>query len=141
MTDFRILAGFAIAAVMFCASQVNAQATDPEPPPDGLEEQADEDVIDEITVIAGPQGQTAYELEMERREAMREAIYADIRMRDRHKEDVAWRQEDPDLKRPESRIKWGYSAQAEQRMRRQNDFMYDLSIDHNKPVSLFRVEF
>ena len=141
MTDIRILIVLAIAAVLFCVSHVNAQATDPDEPPDSQEESATDEVIDEIRVVAGPQGQTAYQLEMERREAMREAIYQDLRMRVREEAEVAWRQEDPDLKRPESRIKWGYSPQAEYRMRLHNDFMYDLSIDENKPASVFRIEF
>jgi len=72
---------------------------------------------------------------------MREAVYAEMRMRERGEEEAAWRQADPDLKNPKSRIKWGYSAQAEQRMRRDNDYMYDLPIDETKPASLFRVEF
>jgi len=138
MSISRILTGLAVA---FCATHVNAQVVDPDTPPDSREERADDEAIDEITVIAGPQGQTAYELEMERREAMREAIYAEMRMRERYEEDIEWREQDPDLKKPESRIKWGYSPQAEQRMRRQQDFMYDLSIDHNKPASIFRVDF
>jgi hypothetical protein len=50
-------------------------------------------------------------------------------------------QADPDLQDTESRIKWGYSPQAEQRMRREGDFMYDLPIDQTKPATLFRVEF
>ena len=72
---------------------------------------------------------------------MREAVYADMRMRERNKEELAWRQADPDLQNPESRIKWGYSPQAEHRMRRENDFMHDLPIDETKPASLFRFEF
>ena len=48
---------------------------------------------------------------------------------------------DPDLKDRESRIKWGYSPQAEQRMRRDTAFMNDLSMDQYEPASIFRVEF
>jgi hypothetical protein len=72
---------------------------------------------------------------------MKETIYADMRLRERSEAELAWRQADPDLRHPESRIKWGYSPQAEQRMRRENDLMYDLSSNQTKPASIFRVEF
>ena len=98
-------------------------------------------VIDEITVVVGADGRTAYEMEMERIEQMKSAIFAEMRLREREQEEIAWRQADPDLKNPESRIKWGYSPQAEQRMRRDNDFLYDLPIDGTQPASLFRVGF
>ena len=87
------------------------------------------------------QGQTPFDLGMERQAIMREAVYADLRLREREQEELAWRQADPDLKNPDSRFKWGYSAQAEQRMRRENDFMNDLPIDNTKPATLFRAEF
>ena len=98
-------------------------------------------IMDEITVIAGPQGQTPYELEMERQALMKEAIYAEMRLRERDQEELAWRQSDPDLRQSESRFKWGYSPQAQQRMSRENDFMYDLSNTPTKPATLFRAEF
>ena len=80
-------------------------------------------------------------MEEERQAQIRATIYAEMRLREREEEEMAWRQEDPDLENPESRIKWGYSPQAEQRMRRENDFMNDLPFDQNRPASLFRVEF
>lgn len=137
-----------MAVAMSWAALVNAQVGGTESevpveetPEDTQEGQFDSRPMDEITVVAGPQGQTAYELELERQAALRERIYAEMRLRQREEEDLAWRQKDPDLKITESRIKWGYSPQAEQRMRRENDFMHELSIDHNKPASIFRVEF
>lgn len=158
MRFFRVVAGVTVMAAMVWAAHANAQvasegsdsesdepgtpvAADTQAPTEIPEELLESRVIEEIKVIAGPQGQTAFELEMQRQAAMREAIYADMRMRERSEEQLAWRQADPDLKNPDSRIKWGYSPQAEQRMRRDNDFMYDLSIDQNKPASIFRVEF
>ena len=149
MRLFRVVAGVTVAVAMSWAAFANAQvsgadnesAADAEAPTEIPEELFESRVMDEIKVIAGPQGQTAFELEMDRQARMREAIYADMRMRERAEEEQAWRQADPDLKNTESRIKWGYSAQAEQRMRRENDFMYDLSIDQAKPATLFRAEF
>jgi len=158
MRFFRVVAGVTVAAAMSWAAFANAQvsdadnelesneagaaaAADAELPTEIPEELLESRVMEEIKVVAGPQGQTAFELEMQRQAAMKEAIFAEMRMRERNEEELAWRQADPDLKNPESRIKWGYSPQAEQRMRRENAFMYDLPIDETKPASIFRVEF
>ena len=158
MRVFRIVAGVAVAAALSWAAFANAQVSDAdnesesreagapdapeaEVPTEIPEELFESRIMDEITVIAGPQGQTPYELEMERQLLMREAVYADMRMRQRDQEELAWRQADPDLQKPESRFKWGYSPQAEQRMRREDDFMYDLTNTPTKPATVFRAEF
>ncbi len=158
MRFFRVVAGVTVAAAMSWAAFANAQvsgadnesesdepgapdAADAKTPTRIPEELLESRVMDEIKVIAGPHGRTAFELEMQRLALMKEAVYAEMRMRERNKEELAWRQADPDLQNQESRIKWGYSPQAEQRMRRENDFMYDLSIDQAKPASIFRAEF
>jgi hypothetical protein len=155
MRFYRVVAGVTVAAAMSWAAFANAQvagadnesksdepaAADAEAPTGLPEDLYESRVMDEIKVIGGPQGRTAFELEMDRQARMKEAIYAEMRLRERREEELAWRQADPDLKNPESRIKWGYSAQAEQRMRRENDFMYDLPIDQTKPASIFRAEF
>ena len=161
MRLFRVVAGVTVAAAMSWAAFANAQvagadnepkydesdepgapaAADAELPTEIPEELTRSRVMEEIEVIVGPQGQTAFELEMQRQALMREAVYAEMRLRERREEELAWRQADPDLQNSESRIKWGYSPQAEQRMRRESDFMYDLPIDQTKPATLFRVEF
>jgi len=154
----RVVTGVTVAAALTWAAFANAQvsgaedesnsgdlgapaAADTEAPTEIPEELLETSVIDEITVTVGPQGRSAYELEMQRQAIMREAIYADMRLRERDQEELAWRQADPDLQNPESRIKWGYSPQAEQRMRRENDFMNDWPIDNTKPATILRVEF
>jgi hypothetical protein len=116
-------------------------AIDTETPTEIPEELLESRVMEEIEVIAGPQGRSAFELEMQREAQVREAIYAEMRMRKRREEELAWRQADPHLEQSKSRIKWGYSPQAEQRMRRENDYMYALSIDQNKPATIISVEF
>ncbi len=155
MRFIRVVAGVTMAAAMSWVAFANAQvsgadnesesdapaATDAEAPTGIPEELLESRVMDEIEVVAGPQGRTAFELEMQRQALMKEAVYAEMRMRERREEELAWRQADPDLEIPESRIKWGYSPQAEQRMRRENAYMYDLPIDQTRPASLFRVEF
>ncbi len=154
----RVIVTTTAAAILSWAAFANAQVTgaetesetdqpdapaaaDAEAPTEVPEELMDSGIMEEIEVVVGPQGRSVYELEMRREALLREAIYTELRMRERRAEEVAWRQQDPDLENPQSRIKWGYSAQAEQRMRRENDYMYDLSIDRTKPASILRVEF
>jgi hypothetical protein len=158
MRFFRVVTGVTVAAAMSWATFANAQvsgaenqsesgepdapaATEVEVPTEIPEELFERRAMDEIVVIVGPQGQSPFELEKKQLELMREAVYAEMRLRERDQEELAWRQADPDLKNPESRFKWGYSPQAEQRMRRGNEFMNDLPIDQTKPATLFRAEF
>jgi len=158
MRCFRVVAGVTVVAAMSWAAFANAQvagagnesepdepgaaaAAGAEAPTEIPEELLESRIMEEIEVVVGPQGQTAFELEMQRQALMQEAVYAEMRMRERRERELAWRQSDPDLENTESRIKWGYSPQAEQRMRRESDFMYDLPIDTTKPATLFRAEF
>ena len=136
-----------LAAALFWGALASAQVTetaapaDEELPTEIPEELLQSQTMEEIEVIVGPQGESMFELEMQRQAALREAVFAEARMRERREEELSWRQADPDLQDTESRIKWGYSAQAEQRMRNDMDAMYDLPIDRVKPASIFRVEF
>jgi hypothetical protein len=158
MRLFRVVAGVTLAAAMSWAAFANAQvagadnesesdepgapaAADAEAPNGIPEEQDQSRVVDEMVIVIGPQGQTAFELEMQRQALVKEAVYDEMRMRERREEELAWRQADPDLQNPQSRIKWGYSPQAEQRMRRENDYLYDSAIDQAKPATIFRGEF
>jgi hypothetical protein len=158
MRFFRVVAGVTVAAAMSWAAFANAQlsdadnesesgkpeapaAADAEVPTEIPEELFESRIMDEIKVVASPQGRTAFDPEMQRQALMQEAVYTEMRMRVQREEESAWRQADTDLKNEESRFKWGYSPQAEQRMRRDNEAMYDLPIDQVKPASLFRVEF
>jgi len=155
MRLFCVVAGVTVAVAMSWAATASAQvagaeselesdepaSADAEVPTEIPEELIQNRVMEEIEVVVGPQGQSAFELEMQRQALMREAVYAEMRLRERREEESAWRQADTDLRNSESRIKWGYSPQAEQRMRREGDFMYDLPIDRTKPATLFRAEF
>jgi hypothetical protein len=127
----------------FASAQDNdtAAPADEELPTEIPEELLQSQTMEEIEVIVGPQGESLFDLEMQRQAALREAVFAEARMRERREEELAWRQADPDLRDKESRIKWGYSPQAEQRMRNDMAEMYDLPIDQVKPASIFRVEF
>ena len=127
----------------FASAQVSESAApaDEEWPTEIPEELLQSQTMEEIEVIVGPQGESIFELEMQRQAALQQAVFAEARMRERREQELAWRQADPDLQNTESRIKWGYSPQAEQRMRNDMDEMYDLPIDRVKPASIFRVEF
>lgn len=149
MRLFRAIAAVTVSAALSWAAFANAQEDGAEaeterddPVPTEIpEELLESRYIDEVKVIVGPQGQSAFELEMEEQERMRESIYAEMRLREREQEEVAWRQADIDLQNPESRIKWGYSPQAEQRMRRSDYFMLDKPAGNTMPATVFRVEF
>jgi hypothetical protein len=158
MRVFRAIAGVTVSAALVWAALANAQedgaeaeterdvaetpaAADTDLPTEIPEELLESRYIDEIKVVVGPQGQSAFELEMEEQERMRESIYAEMRLRQREQEEIAWRQADIDLQTPESRIKWGYSPQAEQRMRRSDYFMLDKPAGNTMPATVFRVEF
>jgi len=158
MRLFRVVAGVTVAAAMFWAAHVNAQVSDTdieleseatdapaavpaEAPTEIPEELYESRIMDEIKVVASSQGRIAFDPEMRKQALMQDAVYTEMRMRVRDEEELAWRQADADLNNKESRIKWGYNPQAEQRMRRDNAAMYDLPIDQVKPASLFRVEF
>ena len=158
MRFFRVVAGVTVAAALSWAALANAQVTGAdnesesdvtdapaavgaEVPTEIPEELFESRIMDEIKVVASPQGRIAFDPEMRQQALMQEAVYTEMRMRVQREEESAWRQADADLKNKESRFKWGYSPQAEQRMRRENEAMYDLPIDQVKPASLFRVEF
>ena len=59
--------------------------------------------MEEIEVVVGPQGESAFDMEMQRQAALQEAIFAEARMRERREEELAWRQADPDLEEKEPR--------------------------------------
>ena len=115
MRFFRVVAGVTLAAALSWATFANAQiagadnesksdepgasaAADAEAPATIQEEPLQRQDIEEIKVISGPQGQTAFELETQRQAIIREAVLADMRMRERLEQEFAWRRGRP---RPE----------------------------------------
>ena len=155
MHFFRDIVRVTVAAALFWAAFANAQeidatnepetdvpeVSDADLPTEIPEELFEDRLMDEIRVVANPQGRVVFDPELQRQALMQEAIYSEMSMRVRNEEESSWRQADIDLENKESRFKWGYSPQAEQRMRRDNAAMYDLPTDQVKPASLFRVEF
>ena len=150
----HLIAGAALSAALSWAAVATAQeAADEEANadrPDAAESDAPTEIppelleseyMDEIRVIVGPQGQSMYQLRMEEEARLREAVFEEMEMRQRGEEEVAWRQADIDLENPDSRIKWGYSPQAEARMRRSDSFMFDKPAGGTMPATIFRVEF
>ena len=144
MPDARLawlVAALSLGALASAQDTDTAAPADEELPTEIPEELLQSQTMEEIEVIVGPQGESLFELEMQRQAALQEAVFAEARMRERREQELAWRQADPDRQNTESRIKWGYSPQAEQRMRNEMDEMHDLPIDRVKPASIFRVEF
>ena len=102
MTDYRVIC---LAVALFWGACANAQGTDAEPTDEELPTEIPEELLqsqtmEEIEVIVGPQGETAFELEMQRQAALQEAVFAEARMRERREEELAWRQADRDLREP-----------------------------------------
>jgi len=127
-------------AVMSAVAVAHAQSDDDEGAT-SADTAEDTRPTEEIEVVVTPDGRTPLEHARWREEIMREAIYAEVELRAREEEEMAWRKADPDLDQPESRIKWGYSPQAELDMRRENDFMHELATEQVKPASVIRIGF
>ena len=155
MRPIYVIAGLALLAAVVFTAPTSAQPVEPDSasvPSDPQSSSSDNDdgeseerfqprTMEEIEVVVDPWGRPRTDLEMMRQEQMIESIFSEMRMREREEEDIAWRQSDPDLENSESRIKWGYSPQAEQRMRRESDYLYDSGTELAKPASIFRIEF
>ena len=62
---------------------------DSQAPTEIPEELLESRVMDEIEVVVGPQGQTAFELEMQRQAELQAAVFAEMRMRERREEEMA----------------------------------------------------
>ena len=125
--------GFAAAAVAFIGASASAQ--------DNAEQAADEDeVIDEIVVIAGGKSGDPVDVEALYEEMMRERLMLE---RDRLRvleEENEWRSSASTTVENPSRIKWGYDPQDELRMRRESN-LSDVQWITTKPATVFRVEF
>lgn len=97
-----------------------------------------EEAIEEIVVYANKPGdQIGVDARYEER--LRSRLIKDLERMRVLEEEYEWRKSESDVK-DRSRIKWGYDARAELRMRR-NTELTDLPMDDTKPATLFRFEF
>ena len=97
-----------------------------------------EEAIEEIVVYANKPGDQI-DVDARYEERLRSRLIKDLERLRVLEEEYEWRKSESDVKNP-SRIKWGYDARAELRMRRDTE-LTDLPIDDTKPATLFRFEF
>ena len=100
----------------------------------------EEEVIDEIIVVAGEKSGDPVDVEALYEEMMRERLMLDqIRLQELEEQEE-WRNKTSMAVESPSRIKWGYDPQDELRMRRDSN-LSDVQAVTTKPATVFRVEF
>jgi hypothetical protein len=100
----------------------------------------EEEVIDEIIVVAGEKSGDPVDVEALYEEMMRERLMLDqIRLQELEEQEE-WRNSTSMAVESPSRIKWGYDPQDEHRMRRESN-LSDVHGVTTKPATVFRVEF
>ena len=120
-----------IAALLF-ASTVDAQQA--------ADETADESQpIDEIVVIGNKDGDPI-DLDAHYEAQLRQRITDEYLRLQALEEEEEWRETLPEAIEGPSRIRWGYDAQAESRMRRDTS-LTDLPMDNVKPATVISVSF
>jgi len=105
-------------------------------------EEAEEEVIEEIVVIAGDKPGDPVDVDALYEEMMRDMLMIDLDRLEVLENDLAWRKETDKTINADSssRIKWGYDPQDELRMRNDLD-MSDVQGTPTKPATVFRFEF
>jgi hypothetical protein len=120
------------AAILLWASLALAQEEEAD------EEQATEE-IEEIIVYARPSEKIDMDARYE--ELFRTRASTELARLEVLDEEYEWRKSMSE-NQSESRIKWGYNAEAEQAMRRKDDELYNRSVEtYGKPATLFRATF
>ena len=106
------------------------------------QETDDEEVIEEIVVIAGDRPGDPVDVDALYEEMMRDMLRIDLDRLEVLEDDLAWRKEtDKTINaNSSSRIKWGYDPQDEVRMRNDLD-MSDVQGVPTRPATVFRFEF
>lgn len=97
------------------------------------------DSIEEIVVIGNKSGDPV-DLEANYEAQLRERIMADYLRQQKDEDEERWRKSLPTAVEGKGRIKWGYDAQAESRMRREMA-LTDLPTDTVKPATVISVSF
>ena len=134
---FRIC-GFAIAAATFLVGSGSLTVATAQ---EGAEQFAEEDeVIEEIVVIAGKRSGDPIDLDALHEEMMRDRLMTDIKRLEILEEQNEWRNPPRTYAEKQSRIQWGYKPEDDVRMGRESDLSGETYIT-TKPASLFRFEF
>ncbi len=133
MTSFRHVAGtvslvaFFVFAATAARAQVDTETNDEEQEP-----------MEEIVVIGNKSGDPI-DLEAQYEEQLRARIVADYLRQQTEEDEERWRKSLP-TSVEQGRIRWGYDAQAESRVRR-DMALTDLPTDTVKPATIFSIEF
>jgi len=129
-----VVRGFAYATTIVAFISANAYAQ--------VVEEAEEEVIEEIVVIAGDKPGDPVDVDALYEEMMRDMLMIDLDRLEVLENDLAWRKETDKTINADSssRIKWGYDPQDELRMRNDLD-MSDVQGTPTKPATVFRFEF
>jgi hypothetical protein len=126
--------GYAVAILALIGVSAVAQ--------DANEEAADEEVIEEIVVIAGDRPGDPIDLDALHEEMMRDMLKTDLDRLDELGAELEWRKAtDKTINaNSSSRIKWGYDPNDELQMRNDLD-MSDVQGQTTRPATVFRIQF
>ncbi len=133
MTSSRHVAGTVslVAFFVFAATAARAQV-------DTETSDEEQEAMEEIVVIGNKSGDPI-DLEAQYEEQLRARIVADYLRQQTEEDEERWRKSLPTAVE-QGRIRWGYDAQAESRIRR-DMALTDLPTDTVKPATIFSVQF
>lgn len=127
--------GFATAAAIFLGGLTTATAQE------GVQQiAAEDDVIEEIVVVAGKRSGDPIDLDALYEEMMRDRLMTDIKRLEMLEEQNEWRNPVRTTAEKESRIQWGYKPEDDVRMGRETDLSGPTYIT-TRPASIFRFDF
>jgi len=132
--SFKLVTGaFSLVAIfVFAATAAQAQQD--------TEASSDEqETMEEIVVIGNKSGDPI-DLEARYEEQLRARIVADYLRHQTVEDEERWRKSLPTAFEGEGRIRWGYDAQAESRVRREMA-LTDLPTDTVKPATVISIQF
>ncbi len=124
--------GSLVALFAFVAAAAQAQQ-------DTEADQQEQEPIEEIVVIGKKDGDPL-DLEARYDEQLRARIVADYLRHQALEDEEQWRKSLPTSVEGPGRIRWGYDAQAEARVRR-DTALTDLPTDTVKPATIFSIRF
>jgi len=129
----RVFGTFSFVAIfVFVATAAWAQQ-------DTDESTEEQDAMEEIVVVGNKSGDPV-DLEAKYEEQLRARIVADYFRQQTLEEEEQWRKSLPTSVEGPGRIRWGYDAQAESRVRREMA-LTDLPTDTVKPATVISVRF
>ncbi len=133
IASFKRVAGSVslIAIFVFAAAAARAQV-------DTEASAEEQDPMEEIVVIGNKSGDPI-DLEARYEEQLRARIVADYLRQQTEEDEERWRKTLP-TSVEQGRIRWGYDAQAESRVRREMA-LTDLPTDTVKPATVFSIQF